>query len=251
MQRQNMRVIFSLCACTLFLSISYAQQYNSDSWISKKHGTVTIIPTFGERNSMIMNTYSLFPRWEFTMAAYWYNNDANSLTDDGYSTTFYMKYMFFENSAQTGGAAVKVGTGTFPGTALEGEDRQYDALKTFWMNVPITIPLLNNKISWDIMPGAMVTKDYQLEGTVWSYTYSTRVAWYAFNPELGVVGEIFGAGGEGTSLPEYKIGLRWEPTLSATFALTYGQEINGDNGAGLEFGIMLFTPPFACFKKCR
>jgi hypothetical protein len=28
-------------------------------------------------------------------------------------------------------------------------------------------------------------------------------------------------------------------------ALTYDDEFNGSNGAGFEFGIMLFTPPFA------
>ena len=45
----------------LFLSETKAQQFNSDSWISKAHGTITLIPTYGQRNSMLMNTYSLFP----------------------------------------------------------------------------------------------------------------------------------------------------------------------------------------------
>ena len=70
---------------TLFINHIHAQQFNSDSWISKPHGTITLIPTFGQRNSMLMNTYSLFPKWEFTIAAYLYNDDGDPLTDDGYS----------------------------------------------------------------------------------------------------------------------------------------------------------------------
>ncbi|HWN88984.1 MAG TPA: hypothetical protein VNM35_07970, partial [Chitinophagaceae bacterium] len=37
----------------------------------------------------------------------------------------------------------------------------------------------------------------------------------------------------------------------AVFALTYGNEINGSNGAGFELGVMLFTPPFACLGGCN
>src|SRR3954471_19113297 len=99
-----------------------AQQFNSDSWLSKKHGTVTIIPTFGERNSMLMTTYSLFPKWEFTLSGYLYNDDQDPLTNDGYSTSLYAKYMFYQNKKETGGASVKAGTGMKPGT-INGEDR--------------------------------------------------------------------------------------------------------------------------------
>src|SRR6476620_10574620 len=93
-----------------------AQQFNSDSWLSKPHGTITIIPTVGQRNTMLMTTYSLFSRWEFTIAAYLYNNDNDPKTNDGYSTSFYGKYMIYQNQKQTGGFAVKAGTGAFPGT---------------------------------------------------------------------------------------------------------------------------------------
>src|ERR1700752_3511189 len=72
----------------------YSQQYNSASWLSKPHGMVTVIPTFGQRSSMIMNTFSLFPGWEFTVAGYMYNKDDNPLTDDGHSASYYGKYMF-------------------------------------------------------------------------------------------------------------------------------------------------------------
>jgi len=235
-----------LAANTLF-----AQQFNSDSWLSKPEGTVTIIPTFGQRNYMLMNTFSLVQNWEFTLAAFLYNDDSDPSTDDGYSSTFYGKYMFYENKAKTGGAAVKFGTGLFPGQ-LNDEERVEDAFRSFWMNAPVTIPLLNNKFSVDLMPGASVTYNYGVDDvTAGSFTYSTRVAWYPWNPELSLVGEVFGAEGRAPAPPEYKIGPRWEPTPYAVFALTYGDEFDGNNGSGFEFGIMLFTPPFACLGGCK
>jgi hypothetical protein len=227
-----------------------AQQFNSDSWLSKAHGTITLIPTAGQRNSMIMNTYSLFTRWEFTMAAYLYNNDGDPLTDDGYSTSYYAKFMFYENEARTGGAAVKAGTGMFPGY-FDGEDRTRDAFKTYWTNFPCTLPLFNNALSIDLMPGASMTINYgATEKTALAFTYSFRAAWYPFNPEIAFVGEVFGAEGSAPALPEYKAGLRWEPNQYSVFAFTYGQEFQGSHGAGFEIGVMLFTPPFACLGGC-
>lgn len=228
-----------------------AQQFNSDSWLSKAHGTITLIPTVGQRNTMLMNTYSLFTKWEFTMAAYLYNNDNDPTTNDGYSTSLYGKYMFYQNKAETGGAAVKAGTGMFPGT-IDKELRAQDAFKTFWMNAPVTIPLFKNEVSWDLMPGVSMTRNFGEEHTTgWAFTYSTRLAWYPRSPLWSIVGEVFGSAGETGGLPEYKIGFRWEPSKYAVFAATYGQEFGGDNGAGFELGIMLFTPPFACLGGCR
>src|SRR5687768_6350565 len=114
-------VLPSIICMTIISQKAVAQQFNSDSWLSKPHGTITLIPTAGERNWMIMNTYSLFPRWEFTMAAYMYNDDGDFLTDDGYSASLYAKYMIYENKTATGGVAVKAGTGMRPGT-IAGED---------------------------------------------------------------------------------------------------------------------------------
>jgi hypothetical protein len=62
--------------------------------------------------------------------------------------------------------------------------------------------------------------------------------------ETSIVGEVFGAEGEVRSIPEYKVGIRWEPNLNVTLALTYGQEFDGNKGAGFEIGAMLFSPPF-------
>ena len=33
-------------------------------------------------------------------------------------------------------------------------------------------------------------------------------------------------------------------------ALIYGHEFGGPPGAGFEFGVMLFTTPFACLGRC-
>ena len=242
----------NLIVLIIFLTSQVSgQQFNSDSWLSKPNGTITIIPTLGQRSSMLMNTFSLINKWEFTMAAYLYNNDNDPATNDGYSTSFYVKYMFYENAAQTGGAAVKVGTGTFPGT-IDPEVRVKDAFKTFWMNAPVTFSLFHDKISWDLMPGSSVTINYGDNKTAaWAFTYSSRVAWYPFSPKLSFVGEVFGSAGETGTLPEFKVGPRYEPNQYAVFALTYGQEFGGNNGAGFEIGVMLFTPPFACLGGCK
>jgi hypothetical protein len=241
MLRASFVAVFGL---TLFMGgQAFGQQYNSDNYLSKPHGVATIILTTGERNKMWMTTFSLLPNWEFTAAAYVYNNDSDLRTDDGYSTSYYFKWMLYENAAKTGGLAVKGGTGMDPGY-LSAYGLQ-DAFQTFWMNAPVTVPFLDNKVSWDIMPGASVTWNFgEDERTAPSFTYSTRLAWYPFDMEKALVGEVFGSEGEVRAIPEYKVGLRWEPNLSVVFALTYGAEFDGPNGAGFEFGVMMFTPPF-------
>lgn len=224
-----------------------AQQYNSDNYLSKPHGVATLIATAGQRNDILMNTFSLVPRWELTVAAFIYNPDNDPRTDDSYSTTFYLKYMAFENHAKTGGVAIKAGTGLEPGYLESGVGLK-DAFKTYWMNAPVTLPLLDNHLSWDLMPGSSVTFDYgENDKTAPAFTYSTRLAWYPFNLQDAIVGEVYGAEGESRSPAEYRIGLRWEPNQHAVFALTYDQEFSSSKGAGLELGIMLFTPPFIGF----
>ena len=153
--------------------------------------------------------------------------------------------MVFENAAKTGGLTVKAGTGLEPGYLIDNVGLK-DAFQTYWANMPVTLPLFDNKLSWDLMPGTSVTRNYgEDKRTAPSFTYSTRLAWYPTSPTWAIVGEVFGSEGESHSKPEYKTGLRWEPNSYANLALTYGQEFNGTSGAGVEFGIMLFTPPFA------
>ena len=252
MKKHLINTTLILFCATVFVSTPVrGQQFSSDSYISKPHGMATVIMTAGERNIMTMTTFSLFPKWEFTFAAYIYRDDKNSLTDDGYSTSLYAKYMFYENEAKTGGFAVKAGRGLDPGY-LDGEQKVKDASKTYWMNAPVTIPFFGYKLSWDIMPGVSVTERYEGESTsAWAFTYTTRLAYYPFNPKLAVVGELFGSEGEVYSLPEYRAGLRWEPSQYANIAFTYGSKFNGSRGAGFEIGIMIFTPPFACIGKCK
>jgi hypothetical protein len=229
-----------------------AQQFNSDSWIAKPHGTITLIPTVGQRSSMLMSTYSLFPNWEFTYAGYLYNKDNDILTDDGRSTALYAKYMFYQNEEETGGASVKFGTGLFPGF-IKGESSRDNAFNTYWVNFPSTIPFFNNMLSWDIMPGVSMTREYgpEKEHDQWGFTYSTRLAYYPFSPKWAAVGEVFGQEGQVYAKPEYKIGVRYEPSYHFNWALTYGQEFSGNEGAGIEIGVMIFTPQFACFSECK
>jgi hypothetical protein len=242
-----------ILSCILFIVCSGArsQQFNSDNYISKPHGMATIILTTGQRNTMFMSTFSLFPRWEFTAAAYIYSTDKDRLTNDGYSLSAYAKYMIYENEAKTGGFAVKAGKGLDPGY-LDGEEKIKDASETYWMNAPATFPFFNNKLSWDIMPGVSMTKNYEEENNnAWAFTYSTRLAYYPFNPLWAIVGEAFGSNGQVLSNSEYRTGLRWEPSQYANFAFTYGAKFDGSKGAGWEIGVMLFSPPFACIKGCK
>jgi hypothetical protein len=244
MRRPELKMALALCLGLLAAGSAGAQQFNSDNYLSKPHGVATVILTYGERNSMIMNTFSLIPRWEFTAAAYVFDDDRNPGTDDGYSTSLYAKYMFYENKAKTGGFAVKAGTGLDPGY-LDEQNRLKDAFRTFWTNAPVTVPLFDNKVSVDLMPGTSISTDFGPDDTnAWLFTYCTRLAWYPTSPTWSLVGEAVGAEGDGASPAEFRVGFRWEPNQYAVFALTYDEEFKGGDGAGWEFGMMLFTPPF-------
>ena len=149
-----------------------------------------------------MTTFSLLPRWEFTVAAYVYDDDHDPSTDDGYSTMLYAKYMFYENEAKTGGLAVKVGTGLDPGDVDEADAVGQDAFRTLWTNAPMTIPLFDNKLSSDLMPGVSVTKEFgENMELAWGFTYSGRVAWNPWSPKWSIVGEVFGTEGQTTAIP--------------------------------------------------
>jgi hypothetical protein len=238
-----------LWSCALAAGPALAQQFSSDNYLSKPHGVATLILTAGERNSMWMTTLSLLPKWEFTAAAYTFYEANDPKISNGYSSSYYVKYMLFENKAKTGGVAIKGGTGLEPGYLTDNVGLE-NAFKTYWMNAPVTLPLFDNKLSWDIMPGASVTREYgPSETVVGAFTYATRLAWYPINPEWALVGEVYGSKGQTEAKPECRAGLRWEPNQYAVFALTYDGEINGTNDGGVEFGVMLFTPPFAYLGK--
>ena len=241
----------SLWLCAMTCSPALAQQFNSDNYLAKPHGMATLIVTTGEQTTMFMTTLSLFPNWELTAAAYLYNQDADRKTGEGYSGSAYAKYMIYENKAKTGGIAFKFGVGQQPSYVVDGTGFE-GASQTLWVNSPLTLPFLDNRLSWDIMPGASVTRNYgDDEATVGAFTYSTRLAWYPKGPTLALVGEVYGAEGAAKLTPEYRAGLRWEPTTWANIAFTYGGTFNGMQGSGFEIGVMLFSPPFACFGPCR
>jgi hypothetical protein len=232
-------------------STAHAQQFNSDSWISKDKGTATLIVTTGQQTTMMMTTLALLSSWEFTVAAYIFNRDADRSTSEGHSTSAYAKYMFWQNDAKTGGGAIKAGIGMKPSYTLESVTYQTGS-HTFWTNAPITLPFFDNRLSWDLMPGASATLSYPRDGDVaWAFTYSSRLAWYPFSPKLSLVGEVYGAAGQATVSPDYRAGLRWEPDVYTNIALTYGGRFDGGEGTGVELGIMLFSPPFFCIGTCK
>ena len=237
--------------CLAVSGTAYAQQFNSDSWIAKPHGTATVIVTTGQRTTMMMTTLSLLPSWEFTVAAYIYNQDADRATSEGHSSSAYAKFMFWQNDAKTGGGAIKAGIGMNPSYVLEGVAYKTGS-HTFWTNAPITLPFFDNQLSWDIMPGGSATLSYPRDGDVaWAVTYSSRLAWYPFSPKLSLVGEVFGSAGQAVVSPDYRGGLRWEPDEHTNIALTYDGKFDGGQGTGVEIGIMLFSPPFFCIGTCQ
>lgn len=244
-------VATALWLCAMTCSPALAQQFNSDNYLAKPHGMATLIVTTGEQTTMFMTTVSLFPKWELTAAAYLFNKDEDRTTSEGYSTSLYAKYMIFENKAKTGGIAFKFGAGQKPSYVLDGTGFQ-GASQTLWVNSPLTLPFLDNKLSWDIMLGASITRNYGDDQVdLGAFTYSTRLAWYPKSPKLALVGEAYGAEGGARLSPEYKAGVRWEPNEHTNIAFTYGGKFNGDHASGFEVGVMLFSPPFACIGPCR
>jgi hypothetical protein len=52
-------------------------------------------------------------------------------------------------------------------------------LKSYWVTLPLTLPFLDNTISWDIKPGVVYNREYGInEESAWGFSYSTRVAIY-------------------------------------------------------------------------
>lgn len=226
-----------------------AQQFNSDNYWTAPHGTETTIATIGQHYSALVGVVTLFPTWEFNLGATLYKEDQTTNTTDHYSTTFYVKHMMYENEAKNGGWAIVGGTGLQPGYLKSGTIS--GDFRTYWVNVPITIAFLDGALSWDILPGVSLNKEYDVQKEkAWGYTYSTRLAAYKIIPQSAIVGEIFGTEGDAYSKPQYRAGVRWE-SKSVIAALTYGAALDGTRGAGLEFGIMILSPQFLCIGGCK
>ena len=234
--------IFILHTLFVFREVN-AQQFNSDNYLAMPHGTVTTVLTGGMRNSGVVASFALMPKWEFFAQAFLFWEDEKELIPQHFNTQLYAKYMFWVNKQNTGGGAVFLGFGKSPGYWQQTEFVQTH--RNIWTAVPITIPLFNNTISWDLMPGALYDWSNGVEDKpAWGFTYSTRVAVYKVIPKTAIVAEVYGTEGEAYSRPEYKVGLRWEPNNTVVPALTYGGTFDGTPGAGLEIGVMIFSPQF-------
>ncbi len=244
----KIKLIMPLVALGIFHSLGMAQQFNSDNYLTMPHGTCTFALTTGERNSAFVNSFALFPRWEFFAQAFLFREKKEQEIPQHFSTTVYAKYMFYENNSKTGGGAVFLGFGKAPGYFQKGD---YTPLhKSYWTALPVTIPFFDNALSWDIMPGATLDLASGDESkTAWGFTWSTRLAVYKIIPKSAIVGEIYGTDGDLFSKPEYKIGIRWEPNDTIIPAFTFSSALDGSDAAGFEIGVVIFTPQFLKIGK--
>jgi len=221
---------------------AYGQQFNSDNWYVLPHSVGMGILSLGQNYSTMYLGYGFAPKWEVDIAATVYEEDPDTNTAARYSTTAYVKRLIYENQTQTGGVSVMAGIGQSPSYYQAGiETRDF---ASYWATFPITLPFLDNMISWDIMPGVLYNKESgATEETAWGASYSTRVAVYKIIPQSAIVGEVFGAGGEAEADAQYKVGVRWESKY-AVIALTYGDGLEGNEGGGVELGFMFYTRPY-------
>lgn len=225
-------------------SKTFSQQFNSDSYLTMPHGIGTMIFTTGQRNSTLYLSMALLPRFEVSVSTNLYNPTDSLKRFRHFTTNVAIKYMFWVNEAKNGGGGILLGTGQSPGY-YSGEGEYSLMHKNYWTAIPITVPLFNNTLSWDIMPGALVDFEYgDKKATAWGFSYNTRLAIYKVIPKTAIVGEIYGTAGNVHSKPEFKVGFRFEPNDYIVPAITYGACLDGSKGAGFEVGIMIFTPAF-------
>jgi len=230
-----------------FLLITFttanAQQFNSDNYLTMPHGTGTFVLTTGQRNSTMYATFALLPGFELNFQSSLFWEDKSSDSPQHFTTNIFGKYMFWVNKANNGGAAIFLGIGKSPGYFSESG---YSAMhRNYWTALPLSLPLFNQTLFLDIMPGALVDFGYgNNKETAWGFTYSTRLAIYKVIPKTAIVGEVYGTEGKAYSKPEFKVGLRWEPNSYIVPAITYGACFDGSRGAGFEIGVMIFTPQF-------
>jgi len=232
---------FSLVLLAFSWSGAAAQQFNSDNWWVLPHTTGMGLVSLGEQYTTGYLGYGFLPGWELDVAATLYPADEGS-KNAHYSTTTYVKRLIVENEALTNGASVMAGVGQGPGYYDSGVLVQ--DLKSYWACVPVTISLFDNLLSWDLMPGGTWNTSYgPAQEHASAFTYSSRLAIYKIIPRSAIVGEVFGAEGDADSPAQYKAGVRWESKY-AVIALTYGDGLEGNQGAGLELGFIFLTVPY-------
>lgn len=196
--REMLGVWFALLAGAA--APAYGQQYNSDNYWTAPHGTQTTVVTVGQSHSTLLDVVALFPGWEFNVGATLFRKDQDAGTVRHFSTTAYVKYMFYENEAKNGGGAVMAGTGVVPGFYQSGSITSDS--RSYWAYAPVTLPFFGGAVSWDLMPGVTVNKTYGTtnEATT-GFLYSTRLAVYKVIPQSAIVGEVFGTEGGSLETP--------------------------------------------------
>lgn len=227
-----------------------AQQFNSDNYLTMPHGTGTFLLTTGTEYSGIMMSFALLSRWEFFSGAFLSWEDAAGGETASWSSTLYAKFMPYENKAKNGGLGIAAGTGNLPGHFEQ--DSTTASFRTYWIIPEGTVPLLDGKVLWDLNPGVVLNTKYGSDsGTVWGFLYSTRVAVYGIVPRSALVGEVFGTAGGAYAEPQYRVGVRWEPSNTFVGAVTWSHGFKDSRGAGAEIGVLVFTPRFLCFRGCQ
>ena len=216
-----------------------AQQFNTDNYVTMPYGTETVVLTSGLRNSGFAASYALLPNFEFFTQGFLFWDNEDQQTPQHFNLLLYAKYQFWENKNKNGGGAFFLGLGKSPSYWQKTELVETD--KNMWTALPVTIPLFNNTLSLDVMPGFT----YDWTSRSWGFTYSARLALYRVIPQTAIVAEAFGTEGQLYSQPEYKIGLRWEPNDKIVPAITYGGYFDGTKGASrFEIGVIIISPTF-------
>ena len=232
-------LIINLGMCSLIS----AQQYNSDNYLVMPHGIGTIVLTTGERNVSFVTSLALIPKFEFAVAGYLFWDDQTTQSPQHFTTSLYAKYSVWVNKENNGGLAAFLGLGNSP--SYYEQTQFVDLHKNYWTAIAFTLPLFNNKLSWDLFPGAIVDIDYGEDSEVaWGFTYSTRLTINNVIPKFNIVGEIFGTEGKAFSPTEFRAGIQWIPNTYIIPSFTFGSQLNGNKGAGFEIGVMILTPPF-------
>ncbi len=226
-----------------------AQQFNTDNHWVAPYGVGTLMATAGEEYASLYLVAALIENWEFNAQFVFNYEDPRGNSGAYTATNIYAKHRIWQNESESAGYAFTFGTGLFPGHVEVGE--VVNPFQSWWVNGAATFAFNNDKITWDILPGATVNLDNEQSGnTAWGFTYSSRAAFYGVIPKTAIVGEVFGTAGEAKVNPVYRAGLRYE-SPKWIWALTYSDAFGHGEGAGIELGFMYFTDAIFCNKKCR
>lgn len=251
--QMNFRIAFPFLA-VLMINTVYtpaklnAQQFAGDNQWVAPHGVFTIVGSAGQEYSQFYLVGALIQEWEFNLQLTHYYNDPREQSSSFTASSFYIKRRFWQNERETAGYAAFAGTGLIPQHLDEGEVAQ--SLKSWFVMGIATYSLFDDQLLWDFLPGATVNFNHNdADNTAWGFTYSSRMALYKIIPQSAIVAEVFGTAGEAYSPLSYRAGVRWE-SKHWIIALTYSRAFDDTYGAGIEFGLMYFTPPlFGRSKK--